>query len=710
MQESYNLLPFQANALDLVSDAVIAINNQNNIIYVNQAAIAQYGVERELATGQPLVTLFQCRWINPADEQSAERSLASTGRWKGENVHIKRDTQKIWVKSTVSVLKDEQNHQIGLLVVIKDITKHKQAEQERHQEAYREAERFFNLSLDMVIVADFQGYFRQVNPAVERTLGFTCEEFQGKHYMELVHPEDLETTRTAVENQEIGIAVIAFENRYRCKDGSYKWLSWTGVPFAEEGLIYAIAHDMSVRKQAEEAVRQSEEKFRQFAENSRDVFWMYDVRENQHIYISPAYERIWGQTCASLYANPDLFLDSIHPEDRERVRGAMAATAQGENQDLKYRIVRPNGEVRWIGDRCFPIRNQSGQIYRFAGIAEDITERKRAEEEQQKFVALVENSSDFIGMTSLEGEPFFINTAGRKLVGLDRFEQVHSAEMFFPTPETETCFREISFPTLMAPDRWESEGVFRHFKTGKLIDVYINAFIVRNPQNGEPLCRATITRDITERKQAEAKIKASLREKEILLQEIHHRVKNNLQVVTSLLDLQSQQVQDPETLKMFRQSQNRIRSIALIHEKLYESENIARVNLADYIYSLTTYLFQFYATKADNITLQTNIDEVSLNIDTAICCGLIINELISNALKYAFPNDRKGMIWVEVYHENYCCNLLIKNNGINLQEPIDLQKLKSLGLQLVKALVEQLKGQMVIEQIQGLAFRISFQL
>ncbi len=107
MQESYNLLPFQANALDLVSDAVIAINNQNNIIYVNQAAIAQYGVERELATGQPLVTLFQCRWINPADEQSAERSLASTGRWKGENVHIKRDTQKIWVKSTVSVLKDE---------------------------------------------------------------------------------------------------------------------------------------------------------------------------------------------------------------------------------------------------------------------------------------------------------------------------------------------------------------------------------------------------------------------------------------------------------------------------------------------------------------------------------------------------------------------------------------------------------------------------
>jgi PAS domain-containing protein len=92
----------------------------------------------------------------------------------------------------------------------------------------------------------------------------------------------LETTRTAVENQEIGIAVIAFENRYRCKDGSYKWLSWTGVPFAEEGLIYAIAHDMSVRKQAEEAVRQSEEKFRQFAENSRDVFWMYDVRENQH--------------------------------------------------------------------------------------------------------------------------------------------------------------------------------------------------------------------------------------------------------------------------------------------------------------------------------------------------------------------------------------------------------------------------------------------
>jgi PAS domain S-box-containing protein len=347
--------------------------------------------------------------------------------------------------------------------------------------------------------------------------------------------------------------------------------------------------------------------FRQFAENSRDVFWMYDAIEEQHLYISPAYERIWGQTRENLYANPYLFLETIHPEDQERVRVAIETTRQGENQDIEYRIVRPNGEVRWISDRGFPIRNPSGQIYRFAGIAEDITDRKQAEEQQQKFVALIENSSDFIGMATLEGIPFFLNEAGRRLVGLDSLEEVRSTDIFvYHTPESEALFRDIARPTCMATGHWEGEGVFRHFKTGKPIDVYINVFLVGNPQKGEPLCMATVTRDITERKQAEEKIKASLQEKEILLQEIYHRVKNNLQIISSLLDLQSQRIQEPHILEMFQSSQNRIRSMALLHENLYKSENLANVNFADYIYRLTTHLFQTYAINADNITLQTN--------------------------------------------------------------------------------------------------------
>jgi PAS domain S-box-containing protein len=127
------------------------------------------------------------------------------------------------------------------------------------------------------------------------------------------------------------------------------------IPFAEERLIYAVAHDVSDRVSAEEALRQSEEKFRQLAENSRDVFWMYDAIKHQYVYISPAYDRIWCQTRENLYANPYLFLEIIHPEDQERVRAAIETTRQGENQDIEYRIVRPNGDVRWISDRGLAI-------------------------------------------------------------------------------------------------------------------------------------------------------------------------------------------------------------------------------------------------------------------------------------------------------------------------------------------------------------------
>jgi two-component sensor histidine kinase len=194
--------------------------------------------------------------------------------------------------------------------------------------------------------------------------------------------------------------------------------------------------------------------------------------------------------------------------------------------------------------------------------------------------------------------------------------------------------------------------------------------------------------NITDRKQAEEQLYASLQEKEVLLKEIHHRVKNNLQVVFSLLDLQSQQTQEQPILEMFRESQNRIRSMALIHEELYQANNLAKINFANYVHRLLTYLFQLYGVNPDIITLRLNIDTITFNIGTAIPCGLIINELVSNALKQFI--------------------LVVGNDGIELQESTNLSRKKSLGWQLVKILVAQLEGQLSIEQNQGTVFKIRF--
>lgn len=215
--------------------------------------------------------------------------------------------------------------------------------------------------------------------------------------------------------------------------------------------------------------------------------------------------------------------------------------------------------------------------------------------------------------------------------------------------------------------------------------------------------------DITARKLAEAQIQASLREKEVLLQEIHHRVKNNLQVISSLLDLQSQQIEDSVMLEVFRESQNRVKSMALVHEKLYQSKNFAKINFPEYTESLVNYLFKAYELHSGNVILELDIDEVALNIDTAIPCGLIINELVSNALKYAFPDNRSGKVTISLHSEPYQhFTLTIKDDGVGLPMDWDFQTVRSLGLQLVKVLTKQLKGTIEITRSPGSQFRVSF--
>lgn len=219
----------------------------------------------------------------------------------------------------------------------------------------------------------------------------------------------------------------------------------------------------------------------------------------------------------------------------------------------------------------------------------------------------------------------------------------------------------------------------------------------------------TLHIEIAERQRAEELIKASLKEKEMLLQEIHHRVKNNLQVISSLLNLQSSYVDNPEIREIFQESQNRVRSMALVHEKLYRSDDLARIDLADYIRNLASFLFRSYRAGAGHITLNVQADNVFLGIDAAVPCGLILNELISNALKHAFPDKRPGQIRVELRTgPEGAVNLVVADNGIGFPPDFDFTATDSLGMQLVHTLVEQLDGTLEISGREGASFNIKF--
>ena len=215
--------------------------------------------------------------------------------------------------------------------------------------------------------------------------------------------------------------------------------------------------------------------------------------------------------------------------------------------------------------------------------------------------------------------------------------------------------------------------------------------------------------ELTQRRQAEAHLTASLREKEVLLKEVHHRVKNNLQIVSSLLELQSDVIDDAALLAQFRESQDRIRSMALIHETLYQSQDLARLDLALYIHTLSAQLVQSYNVDPQRITVRIQVEPVILDIDQAIPCGLILNELLSNAFKYAFPQNRTGEVHVELHATTaQQAGLVVRDNGIGFPDEIDFRHTESLGLQLVAMLTEQLQGTIALERADGTTFTLTF--
>jgi two-component sensor histidine kinase/uncharacterized membrane protein len=359
---------------------------------------------------------------------------------------------------------------------------------------------------------------------------------------------------------------------------------------------------------------------------------------------------------------------------------------RGLSQDAQFQLRNGHLVVEWLSSHAAPLTRRNLDV-------------------MPQFKALwAEEMED---LSRMEAELFIPVKAKGELVGIFVVGPKLSEETY--SQDDQLTLTTLANQTAMTIENarlyWELQGTLDALRKAH------DELELRVQERTAALAKANkaLQSEIAERKRAEEQIKASLREKEILLQEIHHRVKNNLQVISSLLYLQSTSVKDRQSLEILQDSQNRVRTMALVHEKLYQSEDLAKIGLGDYICSLTNNLFQSYGIHPKVVKLKVSVDEVYLGIDTAIPCGLIVNELVSNCLKHAFPDGREGEIQIELWADgDGRYNLTVSDNGIGFPPDLDFRSTSSLGLQLVNNLTRQLRGTIGLDRTGGTAFKITF--
>ena len=383
--------------------------------------------------------------------------------------------------------------------------------------------------------------------------------------------------------------------------------------------------------------------------------------------------------------------------------------SERRRQPMRMRVRRMIGgqERDFAATVSFLGRSAAGTP-RYCYVAEDITESARSQETTERFRAILEATTDMVGMADKFGRLFYINGAGRDLLGLAPDEPLTGLRLpDVHAPWASDLVALEGLPVAMIEGAWQGETAVLS-RNGPEVPASELILAHKSP-SGSVEFLSTIIRDMSEQKEAEVRIKASLEEKEVLLKEIHHRVKNNLQIVSSLLQLQASYIKDADALNIFEESRDRIKSMALIHEQLYQSNDLAQIDFPEYLRSLLNMVMSAHRTNRTRVETKLHVDPVQLDLDTAIPVGLITNELVTNSLKYAFAGRTVGEIGVRLTSSKEGdFVLIISDNGVGLPEKFNFDKASSLGLRLVRILTKQMRARLEISNGMGTEFRVYF--
>ncbi len=582
------------------------------------------------------------------------------------------------------------------------------------------------------------------NRAAEKISGYSRKEVIGSNEVFLWSYPDEEyrneitaKTTSIIEGEEIK----DFETNITCKDGKKKIISWysRNVLDDRKNIIGSIALgiDISRRKQAEEAQRENEKFYRQLMDSTSDGYFNHNLVTDE-VFYGQRCEEMLGYAPGEIKHHLSSWQSLLHPDDVPEIEMKVADLVEGKIEHFvqEYRLRNKTESWQWLLSRAKIVEwDENGNATRLVGTHQDITKRKQAEEKiqttlKEKEILLQELEKEINDRKKAEEVllkyEHIISAASEHMSFLNQ-DYVYQAVNKSYLEAHQKSLQEIigySVPDLLGVDVFESfvkEKLDRclageeinykdWFKFQKLGLRYMEvSYYPFSNADGEITGIVVSSHDITDSKRAEDQLKMSLKEKETLLHEIHHRVKNNMNVVSSLLKLQSNNIEDDHLKDILKESQNRIFAMSAVHETLHGAENISNISLKVYLSKITSSIFQTYSTDLDKVKLNSNVEETPISIQQASPLGLVINELISNSLKYAFPDEREGEINVSMKKLANQLELTVMDDGIGISKNLDWKNSNTLGLKLVRTLVEnQLDGSIDMESKNGTKFTIKF--
>lgn len=601
---------------------------------------------------------------------------------------------------------NSDNKVISLSGIIRNISEGKKTRKDL-MESKIYYQRLFETTKEGIIILDASTeQITDANPVLINMLGYSREELLGKKLCEISSFKDLNANEafSKLHNKErVYYERLPLETKYK---------KHIDVVFSCEmflanqtKVIQCNLSDISEHKMAKESLIASETRYRRLFEVAKDGILILDADTGQITDSNPSVINILGYSHQELSGKKfweiGLFKDIGANKD---FLLELQAKKNIHYDELQIKIKDGKHiKVEFISS-IFQVNNEKVIQCNI----HDITEHKlkALRESEERYRRLIDFSP--FGIIIQSGDKIdFLNLAAMKILGRTKTEELVGKTIFqFIHPDHHGIFDER--------DHKKRNGGVEPLidaKFARLDGSYVDIEIMSIPFAYEgKSAMYRVFQDITKRRQADDKIRGSLREKEILLREIHHRVKNNMQIISSLLNLQSKYIKDDLVLNLFKESQNMIKSMAIIHERLYHSEDLSKINIKEYIRDLANNLFQAYNINKSVIKLKINVETVALGMDFAILCGLIINELVTNSIKYAFPDNKKGEIEItfrQTDETNF--ELVVSDNGVGIPEDLDIRKPKSLGLRLITMLVDdQLEGEINLVRSKGTEFQIKF--